>query len=187
MAPGAMITQVTAIPLSPTVVEPSASINRKWRTDLHSCNSDEETTWWGTWCCFLLHARTNNSFEVDTSNNKMFLYYIYFLGLLLLPLISSFLLVIFAASGGMLLAWQRAKFRSAIREKLQLSGSFSGDLVTHLCCSCCAVCQEAREEKIMMPRAIDFCTGEDLSSQDWAHQRSIGHGEGLTDSANPEV
>ena len=167
------------------VMEPSVTYRRNWRTGLNNCNTDEETTWWGSWCCCLLHARTSQSFELDTSQKLVMCYVIYFAGLFLL--MSSGLLIPFATAGGLMLVWYRAKMRSMIREKLNISGSFSGDFITHLCCACCAVCQEAREEKTTLPRSIDFCSGEDLLSEDRAHQRAIGHGEEGSGSAIPEV
>ena len=172
---------------SAIVIEPSVANLRNWTTGLNNCGADEETTWWGSWCCCLLHARTSQSFELETSPKQLMWYMIYFAGIYLLLLISPGLVIPVATVGGLMLVWYRAKMRSMIRDKLKISGSFSGDFITHLCCACCAVCQEAREEKIILPRSIDFYTGEDLLSEDWAHQRAIGHGEDVSGTAIPEV
>lgn len=46
---------------------------------------------------------------------------------------------------------------------------------------------QAREGKIMVNRALDFCSGEELSSQEAEYERAIGHGDRGIDSSIPEV
>jgi Cys-rich protein (TIGR01571 family) len=115
----------------------------KWNTRLCACNLDEETSWWGTWCCYLVQARTVHSFELDTSQSQLN----YFWGYIAAVIMSFLVLgpgvsILFAIIGAVLLAWNRATLRRKIREKLSIPGSFCDDFNTHLCCSCCAVCQE---------------------------------------------
>jgi hypothetical protein len=39
----------------------------------------------------------------------------------------------------------------------------------------------------MVNRALDFCSGEELSSQEAEYERAIGHGDRGIDSSIPEV
>lgn len=128
-----------------TLEEPAAVPlpSHKWNTGLCACNLDEETSWWGTWCCYLVQARTAHSFAIDTSDRQLN----YFWGYIAAITISTLILglgvsILFAIIGAVMLAWNRATLRRKIREKLSIPGNFCDDFNTHLCCSCCAVCQE---------------------------------------------
>ena len=170
------------------VFEPSTSYPRYWNTQLHSCASDEETSWWGAWCCWLLQSRTAHSFGVSTSRRQVTIFLGYITGIALSSLLlGDVLAILFAIIGAVVLAWDRATVRSAIRRKLNVTGSFCEDFTTHLCCSCCAVCQEAREEKILLVRGVDFCTGEDLLNQEIAYRRAVGQHDGVTEGTTNQV
>ena len=184
--PALVVDSGSTILLEPSEVIPSG-VPREWSTSLSSCNNDEETTWWGFWCCCLLQARTAQSFEVDSSKRQIKQFCCYIVMIVISALIFPLLTSVVAAIGGVLLAVNRAKLRWAIRRKLNISGSFASDFAIHCCCPSCAVCQEAREEKAVLTRTLDFCSGEDLLVQERAHQRAIGHGEGISDPAIPEV
>jgi Cys-rich protein (TIGR01571 family) len=169
------------------VAEPDEKKQRKWKTDVMSCNTDEETSWWGFWCPWLLQARTAHSFNVSTSKTQIGIFCCFVTGFPLSSFCGPVFLILYTAVAGSFFAYSRAVVRYNIRKKLQIDGSFCEDYGTHCCCTCCAVCQEAREEKMTYSRRLDFCSGEELLSQERDHQRAIGHGEGLSDSLIPEV
>lgn len=166
------------------VSEPSnGGINRSWRTQLTSCDTDEETCWWGHWFPWLLHGRTAQTFEADTSYNQIAYYLIYVIGGVFLTIYSFMWGILFLMVGGLFITYRRTVIRVSIRQRLNVPGTFCDDFVTHCCCSSCAICQEAREGKMMRPRPLDFCSGEELYIQDQVYSRDTGNGRrGTTDS-----
>jgi Cys-rich protein (TIGR01571 family) len=156
---------------------------RGWRTPLTSFNADEETCWWGNWFPALLHGRNAQTFEADTSYTQITYYVIYVVGCNLLLFYSLGWGFLFFVFGGLFITYQRAKIRGSVRQRLNVYGTFCDDFCTHLCCSPCAICQEAREGKMMRPRPLDFCTGEELYIQEQHYMRDTGHGRrGTRDS-----
>ena len=177
---------VLAAEMGPAVVssEPSnAGEMRAWRTRLASFNTDEETCWWGHWFPWLLHGRNAQTFEADTSYTQITYYFLYVIGTVSLLFYSLGWGFLFFALGGLFITYQRAKIRESVRQRLNVPGTFFDDYMTHLCCSSCAICQEAREGKMMRPRPLDFCSGEELYIQEQQYLRDTGHGRrGTRDS-----
>lgn len=162
---------------------PNTGEYRAWRTQLNSFNADEETCWWGHWFPWLLNGRNAQTFEADTSYSQITYYLIYVMGSVLLLFYSLGWGFVFFALGGLFITYQRAKIREAVRQRLNVPGSFCDDYMIHLCCSSCAICQEAREGKMMRPRPLDFCSGEELYIQEQHYMRDTGHGRrGTRDS-----
>lgn len=152
----------------------TAPHRRGWSTGMFDCLKDEESCWWGMWCCWIVSARTTDSFGLGKSSYNVIFFWIFVVLLILFtaalgPLVG----LIFGLLGGSLFAYQRAVYRSSIREKLGIDGSFSDDCVSEFFCSCCSVCQESREGKIVNVPEIDFCCGQPFSSiallQDSSH------------------
>lgn len=71
------------------------------------------------------------------------------------------------------LSYRRANFRTMIRTRLAIPGTFSNDLMVHTFCSCCAVCQESHEAKVLELQPVDFCFGEPLVNSEEAHSVAI--------------
>lgn len=138
---------------------------RLWSTNLCDCLKDEETCWWGTWCCWILQARTAQSFSIDSSLPLIMKFWAFIFGffIVLLVLRSPPITILYCFLGGSYLAYIRSSARQQIRERLGIIGEFSEDFCLHYCCSCCAVCQEAREAKAMKLKSLDYCSGEELS------------------------
>jgi hypothetical protein len=57
-----------------------------------------------------------------------------------------------------------------------IPGTFTDDLIAHSFCSCCAICQEAREAKSVNLGNIDYCFGEPLIEREIAHDAAIEQG-----------
>jgi Cys-rich protein (TIGR01571 family) len=130
--------------------------------------------WWGTWCCWILNARTVASFELNKSLTEIFVFWGIFLMIiffLYFPSLMGFLLIL---SGILYLTYRRASYRVQVREKLSIPGTFQDDYVTHLCCSCCAICQEAREANESTLLVLDYCSGERIEMQEIAHDIATG-------------
>ena len=147
---------------------------RRWKTDI-SPFIDEEICWWGYWCFWLVQARTAESFGVGSSRVQITYPILYIVGsALTFYFISPFAGISFAMIGSIVLACIRASVRSGIRRKLNIFGTFLDDFLTHLCCPCCAICQEAREGKVLRNDPVDFCTGEKLLVQEEAYRNNTG-------------
>ena len=138
--------------------------SREWSTKVYQCSKDEESCWWGTWCCWILHARTTESFGLGSSLESTVYFWIFLISLILVRIFGGLgLFLLYGCIGASVLTWQRAKLRTAIREKLGIAGSIWGDCFSQCCCTCCAVCQEAREAKSAGVKLLDFCSGQELS------------------------
>jgi Cys-rich protein (TIGR01571 family) len=147
---------------------------RRWKTGI-SPFIDEEICWWGYWCCWLVQARTADSFGVGSSRVQITYSFLYLVGsALTFYFISPFAGISFAIIGSIVLACIRASVRSGIRRKLNIFGTFFDDFLTHLCCPSCAICQEAREGKVLRNDPIDFCTGEKLLVQEETYRNNTG-------------
>ena len=150
--------------------EPFGNSEKQWQSDYCYCCTDEHTCWWGSWYCWMVQARTARTFELDFSVNQIAIYLGFFIG-------TYFLGFLFFIVGFIVLALNRAYLRTALRDKLHIKGSICGDCVLHSFCSCCAICQEAREARILHSDRIDFISGEELSTQEETYGRATGHGE----------
>mmetsp|Transcript_19905 Transcript_19905/g.28613 ORF Transcript_19905/g.28613 Transcript_19905/m.28613 type:complete len:527 (-) Transcript_19905:175-1755(-) len=146
----------------------------RWATGLYDCAKDEETCWWGTWCCWMLSARTIQSFELGSSLKHVTIFWVYMLGIMLFTVLGGPLGGLFALIGAVVLAYNRALMRGRIRSKLSISGDFTDDFFKHLCCTCCAVCQEAREANESSFLILDYCSGEKIEVQEEAHEIATG-------------
>jgi Cys-rich protein (TIGR01571 family) len=136
---------------------------RSWSTSITDCMKDEESCWWGTWCCFILSARTTEAFEVGSAKEQIYLVIgtaVLVAILLHFQLIGMVLLILLAV--GSFSAFRRAAIRVAIRHKLAFAGSYFSDFLLHCCCSCCSVCQESREAAQQNTKIIDYCSGQEL-------------------------
>lgn len=160
--------------------EPSGYSRQQFRTDYCHCCNDEHTCWWGFWYCWLLQARTARIFELDASINQITIYLLFFIG-------SYFLGFYFIIVGFLVLAVNRAFLRTSLRRKLNIHGTLCGDCVLHCCCSSCAICQEAREARILHSDTMDLVSGEELATQEEFYKRATGHGERGTADQPKEV
>ena len=145
-------------------IPPGTVPYRTWSTTFTDCLKDEESCWWGTWCCFVLSARTTEAFELGFAKDQI--YFIIGMGLAVLLLLHFGLVgivLLLLLGGGLFSAFRRAGVRVGIRHKLEFSGSYFSDFMLHLCCSCCSVCQEAREANQQNVKRLDYCSGQDLS------------------------
>jgi Cys-rich protein (TIGR01571 family) len=151
---------------------------RPWSTNTFDCMSDEESCWWGTWCCWLLHARTTASFDLgDSLKLSLRFWALIATGVVLLMLGLGPIAILYFIVLGVYLAFDRAKIRSSIRSKLAIYGDPSQDFMSHWCWPCCSVCQEAREANIANMKSLDFCSGEELSNI--KHEHAAFNGEDL--------
>lgn len=138
----------------------------QWSTDLFDCCADEETCWWSWWCPCLVHARTAQAFGGARSAAACggfagLLFLVIFAFILGLPLVVLLLIIVMST----VVYATRVRTRKHIRQQLGIQSGVAGvceDMAIHLCCSCCAVAQEARESKRQGHPYIDFCTGERL-------------------------
>ena len=162
---------------SPTPATPTT-----WTSNLFSCLKDEESCWWGTWCSCLLQARTAEAFDLMLSKKSIIMFLLCSLGWILLAIFVSpgvgLLALLFGAG---YLAFTRGEVRHGIRQRLgyQNRAYFCRvpvDYLLHffICCSPCAICQEAREGKAYGLRKVDFCSGQPLSELVEAHERAVG-------------
>lgn len=150
-----------------------------WSTGTFECGKDEETCWWGSWCCWLLSARTSASFNVGSSYIQASAFVA---SIFLIFVISTFapgLVLFFLLFGSVLYAYYRANLRSRIRFLYSIPGTLASDFILHFFCPCCAVCQEAREAKLKGMKKLDFCYGEELSSVDFSTE--------LTTAGSPTI
>lgn len=152
-----------------------------WSTSTFECLKDEETCWWGTWCCWLVSARTAQSFDVGSSYRQtvgfvLFVVICFVVAIIIPPI--GFLLFI---AGLFYYAFYRAQLRTEIRKQFSIAGSLMGDFILHAFCCCCAVCQEGREAKVRDTKKLDFCYGEDLSNLNFPQESST-----LTEAINEQ-
>jgi Cys-rich protein (TIGR01571 family) len=121
--------------------------------------------WWGCWCPWLLQARTVHSYDLATSFKANASYWGAIFLFLLLVLAGGPLGFLLGIGVICWLVHRGATWRRRIREAEGIEGDFSSDCMIHCCCSPCAVCQEARQAKHSHRPVLDFCSGEDLTSQ----------------------
>ena len=146
----------------------------KWSTELFDCLKDGESCWWGAWCCCLVSGRTAESFQISNSFSQS-CYFILFVFIILLlfaydPMESIILLII----GVFLFSCYRASIRTSIRKNYNIAnGNFISDVMIHTFCSCCAVCQEAREVKARGLESRDLCYAELLSVIDVNEEQAL--------------
>lgn len=165
-----------------TSIPPQASVENRnqdrvsnWHTQLTSvsdCLKDEETTWFGLWCCWIVNARTVHQFSLGDSFKETAIFWA-ILAIFLLLFVTGGSAILFGLSAFAFLAWRRANTRTAMRQNMSIPGTFCDDLMIHTICSCCAICQEAREAKVINLPAIDYCFGERLSMRQEAHELAI--------------
>lgn len=142
---------------------PSLQINRSWTTSLTDCLRDEESCWWGTWCCFILSARTTETFELGVAREEIyFVIVVAIITMILLHFGLVGIVILIVLGAGLFSAFRRAAVRVGIRHKLSFAGSYFNDFLLHFCCSCCSVCQEAREAKRQNLKILDYCSGQEL-------------------------
>lgn len=159
----------------PTVVRNQDTANN-WHSQILSmsdCLKDEESSWWGLWCCWIVNARTVQLFGLGDSFKEAAYFWVALVCFLLLLIFTGPLSYLFALGVFVYFAYRRATFRSAIRQKLSIPGTFSDDLLMHGFCSCCTICQEAREAKTVQLPAIDWCYGEPLLAREEAHDYAV--------------
>eukprot|EP01038_Epipyxis_sp_PR26KG_P005663 gene5663-7819_t len=80
-----------------------------------------------------------------------------------------------------------AYLRTEIRNKLNIKGTYTGDLLMYMCCSCCSVCHESREAKATNMKELDYLSGEPLEDIDMEfEQRALGNTSGTTGSISTD-
>ena len=162
---------------SPTPTTPTT-----WTSNLLDCLKDEESCWWGTWCSCMLHARTADAFDLELSKYSIMKFIICTVGWVFVGVfISRGLGLLAFLIGAGYLAFTRGELRHGIRQRLAYQNRpyfccVPVDYVLHffVCCSPCAICQEAREGKAYGLRKIDYCSGQPLSELVEAHERAVG-------------
>jgi len=165
----------------PVIVFPSAVVRNQdtannWHSQILSfsdCLKDEETSWWGLWCCWILNARTIQLFGLGDSFREASYFWMALVMFFLLLIFTGPISYLFAIAVFGYFAYRRATLRTAIRQKLSIPGTFSDDLLMHGFCSCCTICQEAREAKSVNLPAIDWCYGEPLLAREEAHDYAV--------------
>jgi Cys-rich protein (TIGR01571 family) len=170
-------TQPSSVAVQPTgpVSRNQDSIN-DWHSKVGSfsdCLKDEESLWFGIWCCWIINSRTVHQFALEDSFKENCFFISAIIIFLILRFLSPILGISFAITAIVVLAWRRAKYRTSMRQKLSIPGTFADDLIIHAFCSCCAVCQEAREAKYAQYPRIDYCFGEPLLSREEAHDQAV--------------
>jgi Cys-rich protein (TIGR01571 family) len=148
-------------PTNPPPFDPN--LQRSWSSGPCDCAKDEETCWWGTWCCCILFSRNAQTFDVGSS---LFTVYAFSAWVALCVITFIFIGPVFFwifVLGSIAYNVQRARVRTAIREKLNIFGNFYCDCIYHLFLKQCSVCQEAREAKALRLKEIDYISGQDMS------------------------
>jgi Cys-rich protein (TIGR01571 family) len=159
-----------------------------WNSQMFDCSRDEESSWWGCWCCWLVGARTVETFELGKSIQEVILFWVGMVVFLILFVLQIQPLGLFWGLGifGYFI-WRRANYRYAIRAKYNIPGHFSDDVLAHTACICCAVCQESREAKLRLLPRLDYCFGDSLAEQEMIHDRALGRANSaLTENLVPE-
>lgn len=139
------------------------NMERNWTSGPCDCAKDEESCWWGTWCCCILFGRNVQTFGVGSSSYNVYVIsaWIFICVLALLFAHPLFFWVTFL--GSIAYTVQRARMRTAIRQKLGVYGNFFIDCVYHCFLKQCSVCQEAREAKTLKLKEVDYISGQDMS------------------------
>lgn len=179
---------------SPVIVFPSAVRNQDTANEWHSqilnlsdCLKDEESSWWGLWCCWILNARNVQLFGLGDSFSEAAYFWAAIIVFLLLMITTGPLGYVFGLAAFVYFAYRRATVRAAIRQKLSIPGTFSDDLLMHGFCSCCTICQEAREAKSVQLPAIDWCYGEPLLAREEAHDYALSVSSSNSSSSSPSL
>lgn len=160
----------------PSVVRSNQDTANNWHSQILSfsdCLKDEETSWWGLWCCWIVNARNIQLFGLGDSFREAAYFWGALVLFILLLLFTGPFGYVFALGVFIYSAYRRATLRSAIRQKLSIPGTFSDDFIMHGFCSCCTICQEAREAKAVNLPAIDWCFGEPLLAREDAHDYAV--------------
>lgn len=148
-----------------------------WTTDMFDCCADEESCWWTLWCSCLVAARTTEVFDLGYKSFDILikLFVISIAVIICLCFAITLAIPLMCGLVGYVL-FTRATVRGKIRNKLGyvFPNGDCDDCVKHLCCSNCAICQEAREAKAYSLNKIDFCSGQPLSDLEEAHERAVG-------------
>lgn len=139
--------------------------------------NDEEACWFGTWCTWLLVARTTESLQLGRSLVYTSAFWVG-IGVLLLSFVLGglsgaisvgvFFSVTYTAVNTVL--------RARIRQKYRIQGDWCSDLLAHFCCDNSAAYQEYREAKQADAPKLDFCSGEPLSEIDEKNLSAYGRG-----------
>lgn len=185
IAPSGVVLNYIPNPAQPTgnVINVGGPIPA-WQTQLFDCARDEESCWWGSWCCWIVMARTVETFSLGVSFYETLIFWAGLLLFLILFLAGTGpLSLIIGIAVGCFLVWRRANFRSSIRAKYNIPGTLTDDLLIHGFCSCCAVCQESREAKLRNLPRLDFCFADSLSEQESIHEQALGrNNQNLTEN-----
>jgi Cys-rich protein (TIGR01571 family) len=118
---------------------------------------------------------------------EIFVFWCFFLAIIFLfffPTIPGFILIL---CGVFYLTYRRASYRTLIRQKLSIAGTFADDLAKHLCCPCCSICQEAREANETSLLILDYCSGEQIVMQEIAHDIATGRINSSLQSPSPSL
>lgn len=129
--------------------------------NVNDCLFPSSVGWWGTWCCWVVSARTTETFDLGSSMVAVLYFWLAMLCIIVSTAVAGGLgLILSGVACASILALRRHHTRRDIREKLGIYGSAPEDFMAHCCCSCCSVCQEAREAKLAQLPARDYCSGE---------------------------
>lgn len=159
---------------------------RTWQTQIGSvtdCLKDEQSLWYTIWCCWIVNARNVHIFGLGESFRENCYAWVAIIAFIVLFLINPILGLCVGPCILVGLAWRRAQYRTVIRQKYSIPGTFSDDLMTHTFCSMCAICQEAREAKLMNLPPIDFCFGEPLLLRETAYETAVEESSSSSSSA----
>lgn len=105
---------------------------QEWSTGLFDCFADWSTCCYGYWCLPCLYGETLEHFEGGGCCSPCCIYYL---------LMSCCCMSCFAGNS-----------RKRIREKYSLPEEPCSDCCVHCWCTQCAVCQEAREIRLRVPK-----------------------------------
>jgi Cys-rich protein (TIGR01571 family) len=146
---------------------PNPNVMRVWSTGTCECLKDEESCWWGTWCCCLLSARTSERFGIGSSQIQVGWFVAGVIICIVLGIIFGGIFPLFLLIGAGLYAYQTSRIRFAIRQQLNIFGTFVDDFYQHCCCGKLANMQEAREANAINLPQLDYISGqkfEDIAS-----------------------
>ena len=138
-----------------------------------SCNVNR----FGTWCTWLLVARTVESLELGRSLVYTSAFWCG-IGLLLISFVAGGLdgaitmAVLFSVGYTVV----NAIYRTRIRQKFQIAGDSCGDCCVHFCCDSAGAIQEFQEARYFGAPQLDFCSGEPISDIKMKNQSALGNG-----------